>query len=329
VFEGERRATRFIGTAIDLTERKRAEEALRREEERLRIAKSAARLGIYDHNLVTGGVGWDERLRELWGVGSESPITYELFMAGLVPEDRAPTQAAIDRAMDPAGDGKHYVEYRVRNARDNRVRWIAATGQVSFAGRRPVRVVGTVQDITQRKEFQAELERLVAERTTRLQEMVGELEHFSYTITHDLKSPLRAMRGFAELASMMCGDGGPKEVTDALAKISTAAERMDGLIADALSYSRSMRQELPLTDVDTGALLRGMLDSYPELQPSKARIRVEGRLPLVLGTVGPGFGWRTRGSGFQRKCCRGFSTCSRAGARITRGPGSGWPWCGK
>src|SRR5262249_34561557 len=57
----------------------------------------------------------------------------------------------------------------------------------------------------------------------------------------------------------------------------------EGLITDALNYSRLVRQELPLTDVGTGGLLRGMLDSYPELQPSKAHIQVEGELPVVLG----------------------------------------------
>src|SRR5512133_2034210 len=112
------------------------------------------------------------------------------------------------------------------------------------------------------------------------QELVAELEHFSYTITHDLKSPLRAMRGFAEVVQQI---GVEAQAKPFLEKISTAAERMDHLIADALSYSRSVRQELPLEDVDAGALLRGMLDSYPELQPNKANIRVEGRLPVVLG----------------------------------------------
>jgi CheY-like chemotaxis protein/nitrogen-specific signal transduction histidine kinase len=149
--------------------------------------------------------------------------------------------------------------------------------------------VGTVQDITARKEAEAvlardkeELERLVAQRTERLQELVGELEHFSYTITHDLKSPLRAMRSFAEMMSMTCGECEPTQAREFLGRISTSAERMDKLIADALNYSRSVRQELPLEDVDAGALLRGMLDSYPELQPDKAQIRVEGRLPVVL-----------------------------------------------
>jgi signal transduction histidine kinase/ActR/RegA family two-component response regulator len=137
-------------------------------------------------------------------------------------------------------------------------------------------------DLLERKRAEEDLERLVTERTAKLKEMVEELEHFSYTITHDLKAPLRAMRGFAELATMMCGDGVRKEAREALAKISTSAERMDNLITDALNYSRAVRQELPLADVDSGALLRGMLDSYPELQPPRAHIQVEGELPAVL-----------------------------------------------
>lgn len=128
----------------------------------------------------------------------------------------------------------------------------------------------------------ARLEELVRQRTAKLQEMVGELEHFSYTITHDMKSPLRAMRGFAEMASLRCEDGAHGEAKEFLGRISASAERMDLLIRDALNYSRSVRQELPVEDVDVGALLRGMLDSYPEFQPGKAQIRVEGELPVVL-----------------------------------------------
>jgi signal transduction histidine kinase len=58
---------------------------------------------------------------------------------------------------------------------------------------------------------------------------------------------------------------------------------MDALITDALNYSRLVRQEMPLEPVDTGRLLSGMLESYPEFQPVKAHIRVGGLLPVVLG----------------------------------------------
>ena len=69
-------------------------------------------------------------------------------------------------------------------------------------------------------------------------------------------------------------------------RISVSAARMDRLITDALEYSRSVRQELPLEEVDAGGLLRGMLDTYPELQPAKAHIQVENLPPVLANEAG-------------------------------------------
>jgi PAS domain S-box-containing protein len=260
------------------------EKQLREQEERLRLAKQAAMLGIHDYDVFSGRIEWDARVRELWGVEPEAPVTFETFIAGLHPDDRAKTQAAVDRALDPAGDGKYYAEFRVIHAKDHQTRWIAATGQVSFAGGRAIRLVGTVQDITERNEFQAELERLVAERTAKLHELVGELEHFSYTITHDMRAPLRAMKAFGDVVvNELCASCPNHEAKGFLKRIMTSADRMDALIRDALNYSQAVRQELPLEPVDTGVLLRGMINSYPELQPSRAQITIESHLPVVLG----------------------------------------------
>lgn len=145
-------------------------------------------------------------------------------------------------------------------------------------------LAGSSQDITERKAFLEELERLVEERTARLQDLVGELEHFSYTITHDMRAPLRSMRGFSELLLDLANDPAGWQGAPHFAKrILVAAERMDLLITDALNYSKAVRQELPLQPVDTAALLESMLDTYPEFQPSRAKIRVQGKLPVVQG----------------------------------------------
>jgi signal transduction histidine kinase len=151
-----------------------------------------------------------------------------------------------------------------------------------------LRWFGTNTDVSETREAREvlargkqELERLVAERTAKLQELVGELEHFSYSITHDMRAPLRAMKGFAEVVDEL-STGAQPELRQFVRRIMTAADRMDSLIRDALNYSRTVRQELPLEPVDSGALLRGMLDSYPELQPSKAQIQIDGELPMVM-----------------------------------------------
>ncbi len=128
----------------------------------------------------------------------------------------------------------------------------------------------------------ADLDRLVKERTAELQEMVNELEHFSYTITHDLRAPLRAMHGFSELLTEECAPMLNEAGRDYLRRIVTSATRMDRLITDALSFSKVMRHEMPVTPQDPAALLAGMIDSYPGFQMPKACIRIAGSLPRVL-----------------------------------------------
>jgi len=128
-----------------------------------------------------------------------------------------------------------------------------------------------------------ELERLVSERTAKLHELVAELEHFSYSITHDMRAPLRAMRGFAEVIAEICAKRPEPGLQVFLDRIQVSAERMDALITDALNYSRAVRQEIPLAPIDVDRLLRGMLDTYPSFLDHQTNIRLEGNLPRVLG----------------------------------------------
>jgi PAS domain S-box-containing protein len=124
---------------------------LREAQEWIVLAKEAANLGAFDFDTCSGSTHWDRRIRELWGVGPDEPVTFDVFMSGLHPDDRERTQAAVDRAFDPAGDGKYYAEYRVISRRDGATRWVAATGQTFFKDGRAVRLVGTAEDITERK----------------------------------------------------------------------------------------------------------------------------------------------------------------------------------
>ena len=157
VLDDDGRPVQGVAIALDITARRRADMELRDSRERLLLAKAAARLGTHDWDIVTGAIQWDERTCELWGIDASEQVTYDLFIDGLHPDDRHSTQAAVDRALDPAGDGEYFVTYRVINRRDRATRWVKATGRVAFEHGRAVRMVGTVEDVTERTLAEANL----------------------------------------------------------------------------------------------------------------------------------------------------------------------------
>lgn len=134
------------------------------------------------------------------------------------------------------------------------------------------------------QDHSAELERRVDERTTHLRQAVNQLETFSYTVSHDLRSPLRAMQGFAAAALDDYGDKLDAQGRDYLTRIKNAAERLDRLIQDLLSYTRVARaDDEPLADLDLDKLTREIVEDYPNLSPPAANVRIEGTLPHVWG----------------------------------------------
>lgn len=128
----------------------------------------------------------------------------------------------------------------------------------------------------------AELESTVAQRTAELRDTVNELQTFSYSIAHDMRSPLRAMGMFARLlVEESCGLS-PAGL-DYARRIATAARRLDSLIEDSLNYTKSVLQEYPLRPVNLAEFVQGLIDTYPNLHSDKADVRVEGTLPSVVG----------------------------------------------
>jgi signal transduction histidine kinase len=124
------------------------------------------------------------------------------------------------------------------------------------------------------------------EKALRLKEALAELEHMSYSIMHDMRAPLRAIVSFGDLILAQEGDRLRPESLGYLQKMQSASARMDHLICDVLNYSVIARANLPLGPVDIGELLRGMIDTYPELHRHKAHIHVSPGLPLVQGNEG-------------------------------------------
>src|SRR5680860_245018 len=90
---------------------------------RLHEAVRVGRIGIFDHDQVAGTIFWSPEQRAIYGVGPDEPITLELYLGFLRPEDRPAIGEAVRRAHDPAGDGRFDVEHGIVR-RDGRVRWL-------------------------------------------------------------------------------------------------------------------------------------------------------------------------------------------------------------
>jgi len=132
-------------------------------------------------------------------------------------------------------------------------------------------------------EHARELERRVAERTARLEETVAELEAFSYSVSHDMRAPLRAMQGYADA---LLKDYAPKLDefgAHYLERIRKNAERLEQLVRDILAYSKVAKEEIELAPVPLDGVVRALLAHTPQLQPSAAKITIVDPLPTVLG----------------------------------------------
>ena len=120
-----------------------------------------------------------------------------------------------------------------------------------------------------------DLEDKVRERTSKLEETIAELEGFSYSLVHDMRAPLRAMVGYAGILQTGAITRLEPEEADLLRRIGQAAERMDELIVDSLNYSQLLLQDLPVEPIDLRALIQGLVQTYPNLQPPQAEVFIE------------------------------------------------------
>ncbi len=164
---------RVVGSSSDITEqhaalreRQQIEINLRDSEERIRLATSAAELGMWFWNITTNELTWTEKCQQLFGLSPEAEMGYEIFLRCIHPEDCQVIQEAIARSLEEKVDCD--IEYRSLWS-DGSVHWIAAKGRVFYdAEGKAVRLMGTAQDITQRKQVEnnlrqreAQLRRLV------------------------------------------------------------------------------------------------------------------------------------------------------------------------
>jgi PAS domain S-box-containing protein len=176
--------------AADLIERSLQQEAvlelthtLQEREEQLRLATDAAEVGLWDVDLVNDTLFWPARVKAMFGISPDVPVSMTDFYAGLHPEDLKRVSAAFAAAVDPQRQALYDVEYRTVGKEDGVIRWVAAKGRGIFEpGGRCVRVIGTAIDISERKQAEQsvqEREKALGLAHAQLGERTAELARFN------------------------------------------------------------------------------------------------------------------------------------------------------
>ena len=158
LFDATNRPIRVLGTITDITDRKQAEEALRRSEERYRLAESAVNDGLWDLDLVTGSLYLSPRWKEILGYADHELANIPSVVVDLLhPDDR---RAVIEARRSHLQENRPYaLDYRMRG-KNGDYRWVHSRGTSMYdAANRPVRILGAITDITDRKRAEEELAR--------------------------------------------------------------------------------------------------------------------------------------------------------------------------
>jgi len=276
--------TARIANITDITRRRDSEKALRDSEERLRLAMDAAAQGLYDLDLQSGMAVVSPEYARMLGYEPESfHEAHASWLERLHPDDRARTQQVYDDYV--AGRIPEYrVEFRQRT-KDGNWKWILSLGKIQErdAGGRPLRLLGTHTDITERKHAEQEIQHLnreleerVSLRTRELVAANKELETFTYSVSHDLKAPLRGIDGYSRLLIEDHLDQLDEEGRLFLGNVRQGVEQMSQLIEDLLTYSRMERRDMLDSELDLTTQVESALEERRyELQSRNAVTRVE------------------------------------------------------
>jgi PAS domain S-box-containing protein len=278
-----------LSTIVDISQRRQAEEALLASELDFRASFYSSAVGQAQVAPISGRyLRVNPKFCEIAGY-SEEELLQMTFHDLTHPEDRENDSEAHERMV--RGEASEVNREKRYLRKDGRAVWIQINASVirDLTGR-PMRTLAIIVDISERKRAEEEVQKLnadldqrVNERTAQLEAANKELEAFSYSVSHDLRAPLRAVDGFSQAVLEDYASQLPEDCGRYLRRIRAGAQKMGNLIDDLLTLSRLSRAPLNKREVDTSILVRGVLDDL-QSQPNAKQTEVRfGDLPCCQG----------------------------------------------
>jgi len=246
--DAEGKPQRLVSIMADVTEAKQAEEQLRVERERLRLALGAGRMGAFELDIRTHELWWSPETFDLFGVDQNTFVpTRENVLGFLDPEDRA---EFVKRRADAIASGKPFLdEFRIRRPDGSKV-WIGYQGRAEYgADGKPLRTLGIVMDISERKHVEQVL-----------RDADQQKDDFIATLSHELRNPLAPIRNAVDILRHIP----PTDPRVAWCHdiIRRQTDQMSRLLEDLLDVSRLSRTQLTLRmeRLDLGAVVQHAIE---------------------------------------------------------------------
>ncbi len=265
----------------DITGVKEAEGALRKSEHSLKKAQRVARVGSWEWHIPTNSLEWSDEMYHIFGIDKDSFTGHlaDVIETVIHPDDRQ----AVEQANLAVINDKNAVPLEYRIIWPNgaiRVVWAEAGDIILDEEGSPIVLTGIVQDITARKRAEREREALIAELETKN----AELERFTYTVSHDLKSPLITISvslGFLEEDTRA---GNYDESLKYVEQIKNATRTMESLLNDLLELSRIGRMVNPSQNVSLGELAHEVVAVIAgQIQERGVQVKIAPTLPSTYG----------------------------------------------
>jgi light-regulated signal transduction histidine kinase (bacteriophytochrome) len=225
-------------------------------------------------DLITRRARWTKGTYDIIEIGYGDPIPGpDEHVSFYIPEHRPLVEGAMKRLIED--DIPLDFEAKLRTAKGN-IKWCRALGKTVRKDGVCIKVYGTFQNITDRKraeekiqQLNVELEQRVRDRTAELEAANQELEAFSYSVSHDLRGPLRAMDGFSMALLEDCAGKLDETAQDHLRRIRAGSQRMAELIDDLLNLSREARVEIQRESVDLTAMAEEIGAEFQRAHPDR------------------------------------------------------------
>lgn len=249
---------RIDGFVENVTDYKELEEALAGSEERYKLAQKAANMGSWDLQISTGKLLWSDEIEPIFGFGAgQFSRTYEGFLSCVHPDDRKLVTESVQACLE--GRKEYDLEHRIQRP-DGTVRWVSEKGDVIRDSQgRPIRMVGIVHDVTKNK-----LDEL------RIRQLNAELEAFAYSVSHDLRAPLRRIDGFSDILQKDNEGKLNEESRRHIERIRASVKKMETLIDDVLRLSRLTTAVMEVQEVDLAKLASQTVDDLKSSTPDRS-----------------------------------------------------------